>query len=652
MATNLSPAVTIVEQNASQSVPSVTTSVGAMVMHTTKGAVNVRTLVTSPSDLQDKFGIPNDVDYTHWFNAEAFVKVSNQLYVVRVEADTKACAGVTVGLSATGMGNIVLSTPTTEQVVNYPLAYNEIKLHEAKINYGLPPGTGTGELDNAANNLYNEDVYHFYAVGPGTYYDEISVTVVNANDWNVLVAFKGALSEATTQTAINAIAQEYYTGVPATTAAPAIDLLSNSLIKYDVITPPTGDSTTWFVNTGTLAVLTNFEVGPQTADEGLLIVWDENDSPAEAYVFSNLQDKLNGLGDPEFGPQIVNGNSSYIYFFIGNSIAAAAGIPVVTVNQTFLGDADLLTGDIPGTGLGDLTSEILTAWETFFSNAEDISVDLLIDPDYPDVVKQYLDQLCSTIRMDCMAVLNVPQQYMQNTTDFQPIANPFTTMSNYVANILNIDSSYSAIYGNYFLIYNRFTQQNVWVPVAGYVAATIAFTDFSNAPWFAPAGLNRGIISNVISIAVNPNKGQRDVLYYNAINPIAKFQNLGIVIWGQKTMISGASAFNRINVRRLFLYLEKTVKLMAQYFLFEFNDSQSQSNFVGRVNPFLTDVKAGRGVYDFLVVCNSTNNPPEVVDANQFNADILVKPARAAEFIQLTFTAVGTGVDFSEVVVS
>jgi phage tail sheath protein FI len=178
----------------------------------------------------------------------------------------------------------------------------------------------------------------------------------------------------------------------------------------------------------------------------------------------------------------------------------------------------------------------------------------------------------------------------------------------------------------------------------------MAFTDFNDAPWFAPAGLNRGIISNVVDIAVNPNKGQRDVLYYNRINPIVKFQGEGIVIWGQKTLQSKASAFDRINVRRLFLHLEKSVVKMARNFLFEFNDDFTRSRFRGIVSPFLADVKARRGVYDYLVVCDETNNTPTVIDANEFRAEILCKPTRVAEFIKLTFTAVGTGVDFNEVV--
>jgi phage tail sheath protein FI len=239
---------------------------------------------------------------------------------------------------------------------------------------------------------------------------------------------------------------------------------------------------------------------------------------------------------------------------------------------------------------------------------------------------------------------------MLNTANKRPISAPYTAMKNYVANTLNINSSYSAIYGNYFKIFDRFAEKERWVPVSGFCAAVMAFTDFNDAQWFAPAGLNRGIISNVIDVAVNPNKGQRDVLYYNRINPVVKFQGEGIVIWGQKTLQSKASAFDRINVRRLFLHLEKSVTKMARNFLFEFNDDNTRARFRGTVSPFLADIKARRGVYDYLVVCDESNNTPLVIDSNEFRAEILVKPTRVAEFIKLTFTAVGTGVNFDEVV--
>ena len=366
---------------------------------------------------------------------------------------------------------------------------------------------------------------------------------------------------------------------------------------------------------------------------------------------TNIYNKQDALGNNMFGPTLVNGNDDNLYFFIGNDEVGASGIQLVSTRKTYLGGAASLTGEILGTGLGDLTGEIETAWTENFTNSEELSIDILIDPDYPDVIKMYMNQIASQLRKDCVAILSMPIQYLLNPSNKRPITAPFKAMSNYVANILNINSSYSAIYGNYFKIFDRFAQKERWVPVAGFISAAIAYTDFNDAQWWAVAGINRGIISNVIDVAVNPNKAQRDLIYYNGINPIVKFQNEGIVIYGQKTLQSAATAFNRLNVRRLFLYIEKSVSQMAKSFLFEFNDDFTRTRFRGTINPFLADVKARRGVYDYLVVCDNTNNTPYIIDTNQFVGNILIKPARVAEFLNLQFTAVATGVEFSEIVV-
>lgn len=649
MPANLSPNVDFRERDFTQVIPSVTSAAGGLVMHSVKGPVNTKILLTNPKELETVMGRPNDTNYTHWFTAEAFLKQSNQLWVVRVEDDTKAVAGLTVGLSATGLGDVVLTENTTKATALFPLDYADIKENEAKRNYTLPTGNSTGELDNDSNDLFQQDVFHFYGVGPGKVYEDVAVAVVNSADFRLLLDLKAELAEAGNQDEINVIASKYYNGTVSTTATPAVDYLSNSLIKYDVLTPP-ATGTDWFVDYSTLNIYTGFEHGPDEEDEGILIVWDELGEPSETYIFSNNPEKKDGNGNLMFGPKLVNGNSRLIYFFIGDTEDGSTGIPVVSFNKSFLGGADELTGDVPGSGLGDLTGEILKQWQEHFTNPEELEVDILLDPDYNDAIKRYIDQIAREIRRDCIAVLNVPLQYILNPTNKRPIAAPYTSMKNYVANVLNINSSYSALYGNYFKIFDRFVEKERWVPVAGFAAAIMAFTDFNDAQWFAPAGLNRGIISNVIDVAVNPNKAQRDILYYNRINPIVKFQGEGIVIWGQKTLQSKASAFDRINVRRLFLHLEKSVVKMARNFLFEFNDDFTRTRFRGVVNPFLADVKARRGVYDYLVVCDESNNPASVVDSNEFRAEILVKPTRVAEFIKLTFTAVATGVDFNEVV--
>jgi len=169
-------------------------------------------------------------------------------------------------------------------------------------------------------------------------------------------------------------------------------------------------------------------------------------------------------------------------------------------------------------------------------------------------------------------------------------------------------------------------------------------------PWFSPAGFNRGQIKNVVKLSFNPDKTDRDELYKNGINPIVTFRGEGTVLYGDKTMLAKPSAFDRINVRRLFIVLEKAIARAAKYSLFEFNDEFTRAQFVALIEPYLRDVQGRRGIYDFRVVCDETNNTPEVIDRNEFVGDIYIKPARSINFIQLNFVAVRTGVAFEEVV--
>jgi len=200
------------------------------------------------------------------------------------------------------------------------------------------------------------------------------------------------------------------------------------------------------------------------------------------------------------------------------------------------------------------------------------------------------------------------------------------------------------------LQYDKYRDVYVYVPCNGDVAGTMVRTDIDRDPWWSPAGYNRGQIKNVIKMAYNPGKADRDQLYKKGINPIVTFPGEGTVLFGDKTMLTKPSAFDRINVRRLFIVLEKAIATASKYTLFEFNDAFTRAQFRSLVEPFLRDVQGRRGITDFRVVCDETNNTPEVIDRNEFIGDIYIKPARSINFIQLNFVAVRTGVDFTEVV--
>ena len=210
-------------------------------------------------------------------------------------------------------------------------------------------------------------------------------------------------------------------------------------------------------------------------------------------------------------------------------------------------------------------------------------------------------------------------------------------------------SSYAVLDSGWKYQYDRYNDKYRWVPLNGDTAGLAVRTDFVADPWFSPAGFNRGQVKNVVKLAYSPSKTDRDTLYKKGVNPVVSFPGQGTVLFGDKTLLAKPSAFDRINVRRLFIVLEKAIATAAKFQLFEFNDAFTRAQFSNLVEPFLRDVQGRRGITDFKVVCDETNNTGQVIDRNEFVADIFVKPARAINFIQLNFIATRTGISFEEV---
>jgi phage tail sheath protein FI len=211
-------------------------------------------------------------------------------------------------------------------------------------------------------------------------------------------------------------------------------------------------------------------------------------------------------------------------------------------------------------------------------------------------------------------------------------------------------STYAVFDSGYKYMFDRFNNTFRYVPLNGDIAGLMARTDINSFPWFSPAGTSRGAILNAVKLPYNPGRVQRDKLYQNRINPVIFSPGAGIVLFGDKTAYGKSSAFDRINVRRLFIYIQQVVRQSAKDVLFEFNDGLTRQNFINTVEPFLRDIKAKRGIFDFLVVCDERNNTAAVIDNNEFIADIYIKPSRSINFIGLTFIATKTGVAFEEVV--
>ena len=251
----------------------------------------------------------------------------------------------------------------------------------------------------------------------------------------------------------------------------------------------------------------------------------------------------------------------------------------------------------------------------------------------------------ANLRKDCIACISPHRAGVVN------VANSDTQTNNIIAFFDGLTSSSYAVFDSgYKYMYDRFNNQFRYIPCNADVAGLMARTSINQYPWFSPAGSSRGAINGAVKLAYNPSQAQRDLIYPKRINPVIASPGSGIILFGDKTGLAYASAFDRINVRRLFLTIEDSIERAARDQLFEFNDVITRSNFVNIVEPYLRDVKAKRGITDFIVICDETNNTPDVIDSNQFRADIFVKPARSINFIGLTFVATRTGVSFEEVV--
>ena len=281
-----------------------------------------------------------------------------------------------------------------------------------------------------------------------------------------------------------------------------------------------------------------------------------------------------------------------------------------------------------------------------FNSTEDVDVSLVLLGTINQTLAVDTINNLAEIRKDCIVCLSPRRADVVNNSGYAT-----AEMDDVIAfRDLLPSTSYAVMDSGWKYQYDKYNDLYRYVPMCGDTAGLMVQTDNTRDPWWSPAGFNRGNVKNVIKLSYNPKKAHRDQLYKKGINPVVTFPGQGTVLFGDKTMLSKPSAFDRINVRRLFIVLEKAISTAAKFTLFEFNDAFTRSQFVNLVEPFLRDVQGRRGIYDFKVVCDETNNTGEVIDRNEFIGDIYIKPARSINFIQLNFVAVRTGVEFSEVV--
>jgi len=662
MAFQVSPGVLVTEKDLTNVIPAVSTSAGAIVMTAEKGPIDEITTISSESELVNVFGKPTTDNFEEFFCAANFLGYGNNLKVVRP---------ITGMVNAAVSGTAILIKNTTDYLDNYGSDAS------FAANVGAYAAREAGTL---GNSLKISVCSNSTAFGPHSMSGNLVADASAAIGDTTLTVDDGSLMQVG-----DILEFGDASNVPSTDGAPSGFFYKITGISTHVLTIARFNPATGQTETGGLrhAVVDNAKVlrhweyyfnfdGPPTStddvvaaggslDEMHIVVLDEDGGITgtageilETFAgVSQASDAKDASGNSNFYSDVIYRTSSFVYVMDHETTLANAGS--AKKGQTFdnaSGDAVTVKTYSLASGTDDYAAtngEIATAYEKF-NDTENVDISLLLcgpsqtDADATGDTKATAVMDIATSRKDCVAFISPAR------ADVVGIANAITQAQNVISFADGLPStSYAVIDSGYKYMYDRYNDVFRFVPLNGDIAGLCARTDNIADPFFSPAGFNRGQIRGAVKLAFNPNQTQRDELYKARINPVVAFPGQGTVLFGDKTAQAKPSAFDRINVRRLFITLEKAVSTAAKFQLFEFNDEFTRAQFRNLVEPFLRDVQGRRGITDFSVVCDDSNNTGDVIDRNEFRADIYVKPARSINFIQLNFIATRTGVAFSEV---
>lgn len=636
----VSPGINVTEIDLTTIIPAVSTTEGAIAGDFRWGPANERILVDSEQELIRWFWKPNTRVSDDWWTAWNFLAYGNKLYIVRVldqdNANTQLRA--TNATSANSSGFLVHNDDVYEN------NYDDGSL---ETTHGVGPWIAkwAGELGNTIK----------VSVCPSASAYESTLTGSLATTANtaVVTGVGSAFDTEATVGDLIILNQEVHKVKSITN--------STSLILKDRHTQGAVANTSvtrrweFYVETDQPPGTTLYAQERASAnDEMHIVIVDEdgrftgtnNDVIEVHQAVSKASDALYEDGSSAYYKDVMNRRSGYVRWAshettvtnAGSSIdsdgTATFGVPTRPLNHSLIGGSD-------GTTIGN--DERIRGYN-LFKSPEDVDISLILGSAANQTIAVHIINNIAEFRKDCVACFSPPRWTVVDNVDQES-----DDIINQYRNILP-SSSYSVLDSGWKYQYDRYNDVFRYTPLNGDIAGLMVRTDRTRDPWWSPAGLNRGHIKNVIRLAWNPRKADRDVLYSNGINPVVTFPGQGTVLWGDKTMLAKPSAFDRINVRRLFIVLEKAISTASRFTLFEFNDEFTRSQFKNMVEPFLRDVQGRRGIFDFRVVSDETNNTPEVIDRNEFIGDIYIKPARSINFIQLNFVAVRTGVSFDEVV--
>jgi len=662
MAFQISPGVSVQERDITTIVPSVGVSDGGTVGFFEWGPGEQATLIDSQDTLRSTFGSPNtaQLNGAHWWSAANFLSYSNRLYVVRA-----------IG---TGSNNSIFPVGSAQ----WALIKNDTDYAEAWTEGSGISGAETGSTTTVFIGRY-----------PGDLGNSLRVSICDSTAGmfsNTATAVSAVSCSAGARTASGVTAGTVRVGdvidfnneSEAPTGKYKITAIDGTTITVDKPFNATASSKTinryW-------EFYENFDVAPGTSDfardrsitsdEIHIAVSDadgrisgQKGTVLETYPFaSKLYDAVNEDGSTNYYKQDIQNTSRYI--FVGShppsgnlsgsgsdwgSTAAAAGAGAMkTLNNDATVDAPLaFVGTLKnGATQGQNDAALQLGWDKF-ADADTVDISLAITgPASPTVARYVVDNI-SEVRKDCVTFISPEKSDVVGISSLNSIKTNVLDFRN--TQLSSLNSSYAVMDCGWKYQFDKYNNTNRWIPLNGDIAGLCARTDQVRDPWWSPAGFNRGNIKNIVKLAWNPTKSHRDELYKNGINPVATFPGEGTVLFGDKTLLTRPSAFDRINVRRLFIVLEKSIAIAARFSLFEFNDEFTRAQFRNLVDPFLREVQGRRGITDFRVICDETNNTGDVIDRNEFIGDIYIKPARSINFIQLNFIATRTGVDFNEVI--
>ena len=633
MAFQVSPGVLVQEKDLTNVVPAVATSIGAIAIQSTQGPLDEVVTIGSEKELVEQFGKPDSNTFEYFYAAQSFLQYSSSLKVVR--------ASNTGLLNATANGSGLLINNTISYQNDYSggagsvgaWAARTAGAHGNNLKVSICPSSTVYE-ETAKTTTQDTDS----AVG------DTSIVVQSSTGFSIgdIINFGETGGY---EYRVTAISNQTITFVrhPSGVGGLHTAVANGSSVRrrwqyYDQVSAAPGTSPYVSDRGGSgdeLHVVVVDEDGGITGKAGeILEVYDS---------LSKASDAKTPQGDTNYYPDVIYNQSQYIYWM--DHISGGTNWGSAALNLTFTSVTSVNNAPLSGGSDGSAvsTAQLKTAYEKF-EDAETVDVNLII-AGKGDAT--HIDNLITIAenRKDAVVFASPERSDVVNVTS------SVTQTSNVKGFFDGIrSSSYVVFDSGYKYTYDKYNDVFRFVPLNGDVAGLAARTDLTNDSWFSPAGLNRGVLRGVVKLAYNPTKAERDELYRARINPVVTFPGQGTVLFGDKTGLTAPSAFDRINVRRLFITLEKAISTASKFQLFEFNDEFTRANFRNIIEPFLRDVQGRRGITDFLVVCDDTNNTADVINRNEFKADIFVKPARSINFITLQFVATRNGVAFNEVV--